>query len=73
MIQTAIAELVARKDLTREQVAQVMRQIADGEATPAQVGAFLVALRLKGETAEEITGAAEVMRERLEPVRVAGP
>jgi anthranilate phosphoribosyltransferase len=52
-------------------MAQVMTEIADGGATPAQVGAFLAALRLKGETVDEIAGAAEVMRARADRVRVA--
>jgi anthranilate phosphoribosyltransferase len=70
VIQQAVAELLEGKDLTRPQVAQVMAEIADGGATPAQVGAFLAALRVKGETVDEITGAAEVMRARVDPVRV---
>jgi anthranilate phosphoribosyltransferase len=70
VIQQAIAKLIERQDLTRAEVVQVMGEIADGGATPAQVGAFLAALRLKGETVEEITGAAEVMRARVDKVRV---
>jgi len=70
MIQQAIARLVERQDLSRAEMAGVMGEIADGGATPAQVGAFLAALRLKGETVDEITGAAEVMRARVDRVRV---
>ncbi len=70
MIQQMIAKLVERHDLTREESAAVMTEIADGGATPAQVGAFLAALRLKGETVDEIAGAADVMRERAERVEV---
>jgi anthranilate phosphoribosyltransferase len=70
MIQQAIARLVERQDLSREEMAQVMGEIADGGATPAQVGAFLAALRLKGETIDEIAGAAEVMRARVDRVHV---
>jgi anthranilate phosphoribosyltransferase len=70
MIQQIIARLVERHDLTREESAAVMTEIADGGATPAQVGAFLAALRIKGETVEEITGAAEVMRSRVDPIHV---
>jgi anthranilate phosphoribosyltransferase len=70
MIQQAIARLVERQDLSRAEMAGVMDEIADGGATPAQVGAFLAALRLKGETVDEITGAAEVMRARVDRVRV---
>ncbi len=70
MIREAIAKLVERVDLSRAEMAQVMGEIADGGATPSQVGAFLTALRMKGETVEEITGAAEVMRARVDRVRV---
>ncbi|MBI5069370.1 MAG: anthranilate phosphoribosyltransferase [Deltaproteobacteria bacterium] len=70
MIKEALARLVERQDLSRAEVAEAMNEIADGGASPAQVGAFLVALRLKGETVDEIAGAAEVMRARVERVRV---
>jgi anthranilate phosphoribosyltransferase len=70
VIQQAIAGLVERKDLARAEMAAVVTEIADGGATPAQVGAFLAALRLKGETVDEIAGAAEVMRARADRVRV---
>jgi anthranilate phosphoribosyltransferase len=71
VIQQAIAKLMERQDLSREDVVATMNEIADGGATPAQVGAFLAALRLKGETVDEITGAAEVMRARVDRVHVA--
>ena len=70
MIQQMVAKLVDHQALTRAEVAEVMNEIADGGATPAQVGGFLVALRVKGETVDEITGAAEVMRARVDRVRV---
>jgi anthranilate phosphoribosyltransferase len=70
-IQQAIARLVGGHGLTRAETAAVMNEIADGGATPAQVGAFLAALRLKGETVDEIAGAAEVMRQRADPVHVS--
>jgi anthranilate phosphoribosyltransferase len=70
MIQEAIAKLVMHQDLERAVVSTVMQEIADGGATPAQVGAFLAALRSKGETVDEIAGAAEVMRARVDRVRV---
>ncbi len=73
MIQRAIAQLFDARALSRAEMAEVMTEIADGAATPAQVGAFLAALRLKGETIEELAGAAEVMRARVERVRVAAP
>lgn len=70
MIQQSIAKLLAHEDLARAEMVTVMGEIADGGATPAQVGAFLAALRFKGETVEEIAGAAEVMRARVDRVRV---
>ncbi|MEW6355560.1 MAG: anthranilate phosphoribosyltransferase [Planctomycetota bacterium] len=64
MIRECIAKLADRLDLTTEETAAVMAEIMDGQATPAQIAAFLVALRMKGETVDEITGCARVMRER---------
>ncbi|HEX9776941.1 MAG TPA: anthranilate phosphoribosyltransferase [Geopsychrobacteraceae bacterium] len=72
MIKQAIAKLVERRDLTEAEMIEVMDQIMGGEATPAQIGAFITALRMKGETVAEITGAARVMRARATPIRV-GP
>jgi anthranilate phosphoribosyltransferase len=71
MIQAALAELLDGRDLTQEGARDVMRSIMDGEATPGQIGAFLVALRIKGETADEIAGCAEAMREHVLVVRPA--
>ena len=62
MIQPAIAKLLDGHDLTRAEARGAMDSIMNGEATEAQIGAFLVALRIKGETADEITGCAEAMR-----------
>lgn len=73
MIQLAIQKLVVRQDLTRDEVIEVMEGIADEKATPAQAGAFLAALRMKGETVEEITGAASVMRARVDAIKVDAP
>src|SRR6266581_318234 len=70
MIKKAIAKIVEREDLTEGEMIEVMNQIMSGECTPAQIGAFITALRMKGETVEEITGAARVMRERATPIRV---
>jgi anthranilate phosphoribosyltransferase len=64
MIVAAIAALVEQRHLTEEEAAQAMRQIMEGSATPAQIAAFLTALRIKGETISEITGCARVMREK---------
>jgi anthranilate phosphoribosyltransferase len=69
VIQDALARLLDGKDLSREESRRVMDSIMSGEATPAQIGGFLVALRLKGETADEIAGAAEAMRAHVIPVR----
>jgi anthranilate phosphoribosyltransferase len=69
MIQAALAQILDGHDLGRDQARSVMDDIMRGEATPAQIGGFLVALRLKGETADEITGCAEAMREHVLAVR----
>jgi anthranilate phosphoribosyltransferase len=73
MIKESIAELVDGKSLSEEEAAAVMDEIMSGEATPAQFGAFVTALRLKGETVDEIAGMARVMREKALRVTVAGP
>ena len=73
MIREAIDAVAAGRSLTMEEAAAVMREIMEGEATPAQLGAFLTALRLKGETAQEIAGMATVMREMALKVEVDGP
>jgi anthranilate phosphoribosyltransferase len=67
-IQEALNRLLDGGDLSRDDARQVMDAIMRGDATPAQIGGFLVALRLKGETAEEITGCAEAMRAHVLPV-----
>jgi anthranilate phosphoribosyltransferase len=69
MIQDALAQLLDGRDLSRDDTRRVMDTIMSGGATPAQIGGFLVALRLKGETADEIAGAAEAMRAHVIPVR----
>ena len=62
-IQKAIAAVVNRQDLTGDEMRIVMHDIMTGMATPAQIGGFLIGLRMKGETVAEITAAAQVMRE----------
>ena len=69
MIQAALADLLEGRPLSRAQAHGVMDEIMRGEATSAQIGGFLVALRLKGETPEEIAGCAEAMREHVLVVR----
>jgi anthranilate phosphoribosyltransferase len=66
----AIAKVVGVEDLTSDEMNAVMRLIMTGEATDAQIGGFLVGLRMKGETIAEIKGAAEVMRDLATPVSV---
>ena len=70
MMKQAIAKLVDRQDLNEFEMIDAMNQIMGGEATPAQIGAFITALRMKGETIPEIIGAARVMRSRATPIRV---
>jgi len=71
-IREAIGIVVSGKDLSMGDAASVMRQIMSGEATQAQLGSFLTALRLKGESTEEIAGMATVMREFALKVNVDG-
>jgi len=73
MIKQAIESLVAGRSLTSEQASGVMEEIMSGKATPAQIAAFITALRIKGETADEITGLARVMRAKAIPVKIALP
>jgi anthranilate synthase/phosphoribosyltransferase len=68
-IKEAIGKVMSGEDLLGKEAEAVMGQIMAGEATPAQIGAFLTALRLKGETVEEITGCARAMRRNAIPVR----
>jgi anthranilate phosphoribosyltransferase len=69
VIQQTLQQLLERRDLTRAEARDVMDGVMRGEATPAQIGGFLIALRLKGETADEIAGFAEAMRAHVVPVR----
>jgi anthranilate phosphoribosyltransferase len=71
MIREAIAKLVEKHDLTRAEAAGAMDDVMSGKATDAQIAAFAVALRMKGETAEEITGCATVMRDKA--TRIVAP
>jgi anthranilate phosphoribosyltransferase len=65
----AIAKIIGGNHLSQEEVAEVFGHIMEGGATPAQIGGLLIALRMKGETADEIAGAARAMRERALPIR----
>ncbi len=68
-MQEALARLLDGHDLSRAQARSVMNEVMEGDATPAQIGGLLVALRLKGETADEIAGCAEAMRSHVLAVK----
>lgn len=70
MINDAINKVVERVDLEEEEMAEVIEQIMDGEATPSQIASFLTALRMKGEAVSEITGAAKVMLDKANRISV---
>jgi len=73
MLKGAIQKVVNRSNLSEEEMEAAMEVIMSGQATPAQIGSFITALRLKGETIEEITGAARVMRQKATRIRVDLP
>ena len=73
MIKEAIGKLIEGHSLTMDEASSVMEEIMQGEATPAQLGAFLTALRLKGETVDEIAGLARTMRAKALRVNTDGP
>ena len=72
IITEAVRTLVDRRDLTRIEAAAAMEAIMSGAATNAQIAAFLTALRMKGETVEELIGFAQVMRQKVVQVRARG-
>ncbi len=69
-IQEALAQLFEKRDLSMADMGDVMQQVMTGDATPAQIGALLAALRMKGESVDEVAGAAKVMRELASAVVV---
>ncbi len=73
MIRESIETLVSGRSLTFEQAAGVMEEIMSADATPAQIAAFITALRVKGETVDEIAGLASIMRAKAIPVKVTPP
>lgn len=72
MIKEAISKLIKNQDLTESEMIEVMNEIMTGAASPGQIGAFITALRIKGETVDEITGAAKVMRDKATKIEVKG-
>lgn len=72
MIKEAISKIIKNQDLTESEMTEVMNEIMTGAASPGQIGAFITALRIKGETVDEITGAAKVMREKATKIKVSG-
>ncbi len=68
-VQEALGQLLERRDLSMADMNDVMRQVMTGDATPAQIGGLLVALRMKGETVDEVAAAAQVMRELASSVK----
>ena len=73
MIRETIQKVVDGHDLTERETVDTINEIMSGEATPAQVASFITALRIKGETVEEITGAARVMREKSTKIHTRPP
>ncbi|MBI5639634.1 MAG: anthranilate phosphoribosyltransferase [Nitrospirae bacterium] len=69
MIKEAISLLVSNISLSESEMAECMKEIMEGKATDSQIGAFLTALRIKGETVEEITGAARIMRDKAARIK----
>ena len=69
-MQSAIHAITERRDLSRAEMTDVMRLIMTGQATPAQIGGFLIGMRMKGETVDELTAAAQVMRELAAKVEI---
>jgi anthranilate phosphoribosyltransferase len=73
MIKKAIATVARGNHLTEEEMKTAMKMVLTAKATPAQIGAFITALRMKGETVDEITGAAKVMRAKTKKIQLDGP
>ena len=72
-IKAALNKIASRQDLTGEEMRGVMTTIMSGEATPSQIGAFLMGMRVKGETVGEIAAAVSILREKMVPVPIAEP
>ncbi len=72
MIQETIAKLVKKENLSQEEAEEVMEEIMTGQATDSQIAGFLIALRMKGETVDEMTACAKVMREKATKINIRG-
>lgn len=73
MFKKSLEKLILSQDLSEEEMTEAMNTIMEGRATSAQIGSFLTALRLKGETVQEITGAAKVMRRKALKIKFTAP
>ncbi|MGC8720434.1 MAG: anthranilate phosphoribosyltransferase [Thermodesulforhabdaceae bacterium] len=73
MFSTALKKIISRENLSEEMIVQLMDELFDGKLTEAQIGAFMAALATKGETAEELSGAARAMRTRARKLQVVAP
>jgi len=73
MIKEAIGKAVNHEDLNEPQMMEVMDEVMEGKATPAQIAAFITALRIKGETIDEVTGAARIMRRKATRIDARSP
>ncbi|MGA1863576.1 MAG: anthranilate phosphoribosyltransferase [bacterium] len=73
MIKEAITKIIEKQDLSQEEAALTMEEIMSGNATDAQIASFITALRLKGETVDEITGFTKIMREKATHLKAKGP
>jgi len=69
MIREAISKVTMQENLSYAEASQVMEEVMEGKATAAQIGSFLTALRMKGETPDEIAGCAQVMRAKAIPLK----
>src|SRR5437667_12602852 len=73
MIKDAIAKVVDRLDLTEAEAEAAMHEIMEGQATPAQIAAYVTALRMKGEAVDEVTGSARAMRAKAVRIHTTDP
>ena len=73
MINQAITQVANGNNLGEKEMTEMMEMVLSGMAAPAQIGAFITALRMKGETVEEITGAAKAMRAKTKKIKIDAP